>query len=108
MAYSPTFWSRPGLVTLPTPFPPSIWTSSLSGIKVTSADTIVPLVMSGSSPLSFSIEQLAVFSLKWGFRTSMTRSVPLGVVIETEVINSFSNNIVAAAFDAAAAQVPVV
>ena len=106
MAASPTCCQRPGLVTLPTPSPPSMIISS-SSMGVTREHTGMPSVTSGSSPLSFITVQTAPCPSNLPV-TSRSSLMPLGVSISTwdgmlPVITA-----IAAAFAAAAAHVPVV
>ena len=81
MAAAPTGWSSPGLVTRPTPSPPSI--KMPSSIFRAVAQISMPLVMSGSSPLSFCTAQRAKSSPTSGSRMSRLRRMPLGVSISS-------------------------
>ena len=107
MAAFPTGWSRPGLVTRPTPSPPSIL---IPGIPewATSARTRMPSVTSGSSPLSFRTAQATAFSEMQISSTSRYSSVPRGVLSRTWGTVSPVSSIRDAALAAAAAQLPVV
>ena len=74
MAGRPTFTCRPGLVTVPTPFPAR---SSMPGVSVISTVTMmgVPWVQSKSSPAS--LRQVAIPTLPWAsaVSTGITSSV---------------------------------
>ena len=107
MAGAPTGHSRPGLVTRPTPKPPSrvmpgvLENSTLEKIRM-------PFVMSGSSPLSLRIAQLTKPSPAVISSTGRFRRIPLGVISSTDSSRLPSKSIRAAALEAAAAQEPVV
>ena len=107
MAAFPTGWSRPGLVTRPTPSPPSILIPGIPE-QATSARTRIPSVTSGSSPLSFRTAQETAPSEKQISSISRYSSVPRGVLRRTCGTFSPVRSIRAAAFAAAAAQLPVV
>ena len=111
MAACPIFCSRPGFVTLPTPTPPSSMTLS--------PKTLLPafplLRISKARPSRRIIA--AVFphralphspASSMAFSTSRSSSIPFGVISLTWHISSPEKSICAAAFAAAAAQLPVV
>ena len=105
IAALPGGWSSPLRVTLPTPIPPSI--SIPCGILETSAYTFVPCVASMSSPPSFLTAQDALPSSMRRSSTGRSSVMPLGVAMTTLDTGS-PRSAMAAALDAAAAQVPVV
>ena len=71
IAASPIALSSPGLVTRPTPFPPSI-TIPGSSLILTLTSIYAPVVTSGSSPPSFMTEQVTFLPLS--SRTILTTS----------------------------------
>ena len=107
MAAAPTGWSSPRFVTRPTPAPPSIVTPGVS-VRWTAANTRVPCVTSGSSPLSLRMAQETVSGVLVISSTSSVRVTPLGVSRSIADILPPVSNIHAAAFAAAAVQEPVV
>ena len=107
MAASPTGWSRPGLVTRPTPWPPSMETPGRS-CRSAWAKTSSPVVASMSSPPSLRTAQEARPPERTQDSRGASTVSPLGVSRETEgggVPVSSSRTAPAAA---RAAQVPVV
>ena len=117
MAACPTDCSSPGPVTRPTPAPPSMSTCpsqkhSSSTLPSASRSTLAkinsPSVTSGSSPLYFLIPHSTKSAVLVIFSTSRQSRMPAGVVSRTCGISSPENSIRAAAFAAAAAQLPVV
>ena len=111
IAACPICCSSPGFVTLPTPMPPSSMTRSpedSSSPFSTFAYIRSPSVTSGSSPLYF----LTAHSTRSGSlvtsSTSRYSSIPFGVISLTCRNSSPEKSISAAAFAAAAAQLPVV
>ena len=107
MAASPTLCFKPGFVTLPTPFPPSIRIPGMSETD-TDARTRMPFVTSGSSPLSFLTAHTAVPPSSSASSTSSVSGIPFGVAIRTDSGAFPVRSRKAAALAAAAAQVPVV
>ena len=106
MAAFPGGWSSPFLVTLPTPTPPSM--DVPHSVFVTSAYTRTPWVASMSSPPSLRTAHLAWSPSNVRSSTGRSRTIPLGVLISTESTGLWVRSARAAAFEAAAAQVPVV
>ena len=109
IAALPTGWSKPGLVTLPTPSPPSIKINFVSGFISTLAYIISLWVASISSPPSLRIPQVTTpFP---SLHTSSTCNIilsPLGTKTSTVLIVLLPNNIIAPALAAPCAQTPVV
>ena len=93
-------------VTLPTPVPPSM--SIPDSVSVTSEYTSAPCVASMSSPPSFLTAHLPCVESNARSSTGRSRTMPLGVAILTFFTGFPDRTASAAAFDAAAAQVPVV
>ena len=106
MAASPGGWSSPRRVTLPTPSPPSM--DIPEGARDTVERTSAPWVASMSSPPSFLTAQDADPPFMTASSTGRSRTIPLGVAIDTDPAFLPVRSIPAAALDAAAAQVPVV
>src|SRR5215211_2742230 len=110
IAGPPTGRPRPGLVTTPTPSPPSN-SSPGSSLNETRAVRCAPCVTSGSSPASFTTTASAHVSPTSHLSTSKDtrRSLPfLGSLTSTVSCGSPVSRAFAAALAAAAAQVPVV
>ena len=115
IAAIPTGCSSPFFVTLPTPSPPERYmlssTKSVSALplaSLTSAHISVPLVTSGSSPLSLKTDaQTPYLSIRFIFTLSSVL-MPFGVSINILSGIFPQKSTSAAAFAAAAAQVPVV
>ena len=107
LAAAPTGWFSPGLVTRPTPSPPSISTPGVSR-RDTRAKTRAPSVMSGSSPPSFSTAQEAQPVPARCSSSSASTAIPAGVMTRTTASHRPDRRNSAAPRAAAAAQVPVV
>ena len=107
MAAAPTGWSNPGLVTRPTPSPPSISTPGVS-VRSTLAKIRVPSVMSGSSPPSLRTAQHAQPGPAESSSSSASTWMPAGVSTRTALSRRPRSSSSAAPRTAAAAQVPVV
>ena len=107
MAASPTGTFRPGLVTRPTPSPPSTWTPGAAETDAV-ATIRAPSVTSGSSPLNLRTAQRAAFPSRFASSMGKVRSMPLGVCICTAAGARPVSRSKAAPLAAAAAQVPVV
>ena len=107
MAASPTGWSRPGRVTRPTPWPPSM---AIPGpvLRSTRAQMSAPSVTSGSSPPSLRTAQAAQPSPAACSSSSASTRTPAGVSMCTAGSAAPSSSRAAAPAAAAAAQVPVV
>ena len=107
MAALPGGWSRPLRVTLPTPKPPSMRMPA-SWERTTFEKMSAPLVSSMSSPPSLRTAQEAHPSPTSLSSTFTWMGIPRGVTRSTYSGTSFPRAPNAAAFDAAAAQEPVV
>ena len=107
MAAAPTGWSRPGLVTRPTPSPPSISTPGMP-VRSTRAKIRAPSVMSGSSPPSLRTAQAAQPGPAEISSSSASTGMPAGVSTRTALSRRPVSSSSAAPRTAAAAQVPVV
>ena len=107
MAALPTLWSKPGLVTRPTPKPPSMSTPG-DAFKATLAKISAPAVTSGSSPASLAMAQDTKSAPRVISSTCSVRSIPLGVCSPMDFFSRPVSSIQPAALAAAAAQEPVV
>src|SRR5689334_5173466 len=107
MAGSPTSMPRPGLVTMPTPSPPSRRMPG-SARQRTVAVRCAPWVTSGSSPASLTTTAVAFVASCTQDSTSKLTRLPLGRATSTVRWVAWSRSAVAAALAAADAQVPVV
>ena len=107
MAAAPTGWSRPGLVTRPTPSPPSMHTPG-APVRRTDAHTSIPSVTSASSPASLRTAQRAVPSAASRAAGSTSTGQPLGVRRHSKAGRCPVSSSLAAPAAANAAQVPVV
>ena len=107
MAGSPTGTESPGFVTRPTPTPP-VKTSPGLCAKDTLAQTMEPLVISGSSPLSFTTPQLQLEADRLVSTRERHSVLPSGTRSFTSDTGLPDSSIRAAPAAAAAAHVPVV
>ena len=101
------FLGEPGLVTLPTPTPPSMTIPAVS-VFHTVAYTRMPFVVSGSSPASFFHCTGNLIFTDLNVMHSRSRRIPWDVISSTDVNFSFPRSIRQAPLQAAAAQEPVV
>lgn len=79
-----------------------------ASVSSTRAQTSIPFVMSGSSPLSFITEHSAEFPEILQPATGISRVIPFGVGSSTRSGGAPVSRASAAAKEAAAAQLPVV
>ena len=107
MESSPTGIPKPSFVTRPTPFPPRIripGTSDQATVTVSSALSVT----SGSSPASFTTEQVASAEVNSQRFTGKVTSLPMGRRMMTEAWEAWVLSARAAATAAAVVQAPVV